>query len=327
MTSLAKTGFTNHIVPMVLLFALTATPAKSQPPPIGIWIDIHVNGPWDYVPYKASASGSDQIALIIPKTPGHDRPVFLVGPHADQDADLLKDIPITTATLHTVIIDGLQTTNCPGHPTSTSTPFRKLPPITKQRIDSVIDGTATGPDGTRLVRYAIVLPKPCYTTSMAIGDSYSKMDVKEVDTTNPQPYTSWMVLHYFVSPVPFTATYDKVPFTFIGENGGSPAVGFVMRADKQKNDPDCDGKSLMSVISSAVLWDITGGIFAQFPQLKADGSQSAAYSSNPKCRSSYYTATPAKMPMEDKAPGSLKIVSVGSGDCHRGQFVINSALP
>ena len=320
MTILAKHQSTYWTVCLMILFALTP---RSGMPQTGMWIEIHVNGPWDFVPYKASALGYDQIALIIPKTKGHDDPVLLAGPHADQGSDLLKDFPITNVTLHTVAIVGLKKGDCPGNPKSTSTPYRNLPPISQPRIDAVIGGTATGSDGTPLPRFAIVLPKPCYTTSIAKGDGYSKIDLKEIDTTSSSLYTSWIVLHYFVSIVPFISLYDDLPLIFIGENGGAPAVSFVMRANKDLNDPECDTKSLMSLIASAALWDITGKIFAQFPQLNSDETQSTTYSPNHRCRSS---SDGSKSAMQESVKGSLGLFSAGSGDCHRGQFVISNAL-
>jgi hypothetical protein len=319
MTSLSHAGLKNCLVPILLLAALCAVPGRSQAQ-TGTWIDIHVNGPWAYVPYSNS-----QIALVVPGTLGHEPPIFLSGPHANGKASQAHEHPISEDVLHTIEISGLESGDCQGRTASSQNTFDLS--IPQSRIDEVLSGKATGTHGEALVRYAIVLPKPCYTSSVPTGDSYVRMDKSEVrETTSPKSYTTWMVLHYYVPAGKFTAKYDKGSITFIGENGEPPSLSFVMRADGGKVSGECDIKSLMSFVASRDLWGVQ--LYAQFPSLDSNDQQTTSYSANPICKSSYYGANaPIAAAHVTHSRKDKSMFSVGSGDCHHAQFTITPALP
>ena len=327
MTSLTKTGTAKYILPMALLFALTPLLTKSQPP-TGTWIEIHVNGPWDFLPYPADAASPKQIVLIAPEVDGHDTPVYLSGPHADQDADSYKDTTISRSVLHVLTISNLMaTSNCPSYPPpAINTSVYNYPNVPPAQIQAAIDGTALDAQKNIIKRYAIVLPQPNYTSGKDV--SYSAIDVNPIQDGPRQskPYTTWMVLHYCVNSEAIKVLYDKTNIDITSDNSRG-ALSFVMRSDMNKtaHSKDCDDKSIASVSASAALLGLTGELYALFPTLTNDEwHQTATWDSTGICKTISKGGIVHTMTLSES--NGMRLFSAGSGDCHKTPIAVNGAI-
>ena len=310
------------LIVTILLFAWLRRPK-------GTWVEIMVNGPWDYLPYQNDASGHQQIVLIVPEIDGHDVPVYFSGPNADEAPGITTETEITYSALHTLLIDWVKgPPDCPSHPVSASHPYFYPKQLLQSQIDTAVAGTVQGPSGTPLHRFAIILPKPCYTSY--VQDDHSKVDMKQIDQQSDGLYTTWMSLHYYVDSVMTKATIDGQPAVFSSAAGSDPALSFVDRADKActPHNLDCDDKSLMSVAASAQLFGLTGKLYAQFPMLNANGTQTTTYCQDQDCKlSNSGMMLQSRMQMGAQPTSDGVLTTAGSGDCHKGQIAFNSALP
>jgi len=260
--------------------SLCTTPSMGQN---GTWVEVMVNGPWDYVPDYAAPPAHPRIILIAPASPGHKPPTILAGPNAAGDK---SNQPQLWPGLYTLSIDKVrERPQCPGNQPSTVSlyPYRN---VSRQNIQDALDGKAVDPTTHKPIpRFAIALPQPCYATSMY--ESRSKMDDSQIDKQVEMAYTTWVSLHYFVDSDFVDATINGLPVTFDSDGGSyPPSLSIVMASDSTSNDNECDAVSLMSVESSAKLLGLTGHLYAQFPMMLGSGStiyQTHNYSSKPKC--------------------------------------------
>ena len=310
------------LIVTVLLFAWLRRPK-------GTWVEIMVNGPWDYLPDSKNASGIQGVVLIVPWIEGHDDPVYFSGPHADKMQESGTETRIAPNRLHTLIINKLKgPLDCPQHPTSTSHPYPYPGELLDSQIDAEIHGQVKDHDGNQSDSFVIILPKPCYTTSMR--EDYSKMGTQQVtNDQSPGLNTTWMSLHYFVTSDEVSSTLDGQSVQFSADAGSGPALSFVMRANTHpsRHNLDCDDKSLMSVKASAGLHGLTGKLYAHFPMLNADGTQTTTYDQDPDCKLSNSGMMLQSRMQTGAQPTKNGLVTAGSGDCHKGQIAFNSALP
>jgi hypothetical protein len=188
---------------------------------------------------------------------------------------------------------------------------------------STINNILYKPNGGGMPRYAVSLPTPDYYTTYSGnwggGFSESKLDVVPIANQLPSHFTTWMVLHYWVSGTSASASLTAVlddngqlpttpPYSFtIDANPKAPkalvpAISLVMAAVKGQNNTVCDSFSQDSFDHATKLWGLTR--YAKFPEEDPSGVQEpGVYAS--RCTSGQ---------------------AAGSADCHSPQMSINGAI-
>lgn len=269
------------------------------------WVEVMVSGPWSYVPDYSISPPYPRIVLVAPTITGHLPPVILPGP------DVTAAPPPAPASYPPMIgqqeltIPGIA--KCPSGNANTGQPYQYPQPIPQGSIAKAI---AKG--------YAILLPAPCYFTSM--HEDRSQMNVTHI-LGNPQqdaPYTTWMSLHYYVNlNASITATINTTPPTTLTFASGAfsdsypPSLSIVIAGDNSINNYECDSLSQDSVRATAKLLGIT--LYSRFPELLGKGPVT------------YQTHKYSKT-CSDSRSGSMSLHAAGSGDCHMAQLNINNAL-
>jgi len=299
----------------------------------GTWVEVMVNGPWDYVLDYSAVPAHPRIVLISPQSLGHGKPVVFAGPDASAPPSSPKTLDPQK---YDLVIDKVrEKPNCPTGQPSSGSMYAYPTHVPKQNIQAAVDGTAIDPDTKQLMpRFAIVLPTPCYFTTMQ--EDRSKMGITPIASQGEEAYATWTSLHYYVDnpdPSKITATIDNTAFTFTSPASSSPYPPslslLIASTSNAVNDNECDSLSLESVQNSAKLLGLAGEMYAQFPELLGSGAtnhQTHLYSSNPKC------VLPASGPMTvthrptSDPKACVCLTSAGSGDCHKAQININGAL-
>lgn len=181
--------------------------------------------------------------------------------------------------------------------------------------------------------YVIRLPYPdLFSTyidanGMYSGYSWSKVNPSDptqpAGTAAPVKLTTTMVLHYGVSSVPSTVTWNTVPVStppvpkIMSTNG----EGITIVATDSKPHPGtskCDDVSVMSINDRNKIFHISHHVL--FPEvLDTQGHQSTIYSSD---------CTPSGMAGSEVFHGDWSHTegATGTGDCHAPQMSINNAI-
>jgi hypothetical protein len=300
-------------------------------------VQIMVNGSWDYVEDPnpnndptAAGRSLNRIVLVAPQTASHNAFAF-----SGNDATKFKDASGAVIGNYQIPKPGVYYLDINNLTQSYS--HKPLPADLKPQVCSNIKPTWQSiptnkirdiiynhPNATGMSRFAISLPTPDYYTTYGgqFGFSESKVDVNPISSQTPANYTTWMVLHYWVTSLPNaapSATFTGIPddgsifslvsYTFTSSSG-TPGISVVMAAVNGMNDYSCDSFSQESFDHATALWGLTR--YASFPAEQASGSGVQIAGSYPGC---------TKCP-----PGKVCIVSGGSADCHACQMSINGII-
>lgn len=311
---------------LVLLFLIAgavATPTLAQTE-----VQIMASGSWDFVeepaPEKDPTSAGqalDRIVLIAPHDDSHAFYIF----SGDNATKFAATNPPPSITDHGIYYFDIQNLiPSAGHKPQTSDTlplnWSNLQPVAQPVSISKIRSVLYTPANQR---FAVSLPKPDYYTTYSgawgPGLSESKVDVLPISNQSPSKFTTWMVLHYWVSAAPkaiLTARLDKdfthpvtlnAPAFSIDSNGATTAtvsaISIVMGAAGTENDFSCDSISQSSFDLSSKLWNWTR--FARFPEEDKSGNQHQGI---------YHSCS------------GMKAMAAGSADCHKGQGSINGAV-
>jgi hypothetical protein len=322
MTFPAKHLTTYWTVCLALLFTLTIRPAMPQ---TGMWIEIHVNGPWDYMPDPVS---SKRVILIAPAIAHHDGPVFFSGPHADQKINKSPETKITSQGTHSLKMNNLPDSSCPAYtpPAIVTSVFNYPTQLPNETIQTVLDRKVPGKPVDPVPSFAMRMPKPNYTSGVTLSKAAIDTQTIKDGATQSKWYTTWMVLHYCVDASASGVLYDDKPVVLTSDHS-QPAVSFVMRSDAQStsHDLDCDDKSIWSVNTSAVLYDLKGSLYARFPRQSTGGVQGSDWDESQTCKTiSESGATHMKAFPSKQTPKT--VTTAGSGDCHKPPIVFNNAI-
>jgi len=298
-------------------------------------VQIMVSGSWDYVedprPDKDPnqiGQTLDRIVLVSPQTVSHAAFVFS-GDNAAKFAPASPGQPPSMTPLPgpgMYYLDISNLTQGSGHKPQPGDVmplnYSNLQPTPQPIRISTINKVLYKQNGGGMPRYAVSLPTPDYYTTYSgnwgEGVSESKVDVAPITSQLPSHYTTWMVLHYWVSTTPASASLTAVldngqlpnmppyPFT-IDANPSAPkavvpAISVVMAAVYGQNNTVCDSFSQDSFDHATQLWGLTR--YAKFPGENPSGvQQPGVYAS--RCTSGQ---------------------AAGSADCHAAQTSINGAV-
>jgi hypothetical protein len=299
--------------------SLFTTPLLGQ-----TWVEIMVSGPWSYVPDYSTSPPYPRIVLVAPPTPGHLPPVIFPGPDVTAaPPPVPASYRPTKGQQRELTIAGFSIANCPPeHASNTGQPYQYPTAVLPTNIATAI------PKG-----YAILLPTPCYFTSM--HEDRSQVSISHI-LGNPQqdaPYTTWMSLHYYVNlSASITATINTTPPTPITFDSGAafsdlyrPSLSIVIAGDNSMNNYECDSLSQGSEQATANLLGIT--LYSRFPELLGSGTvtyQTHKYSR--ACTDSVNGWINSAMSEPAPSKPEAKKKAAGSGDCHMAQTNINNAL-
>jgi len=238
---------------------------------------ILVNGPWSYVedPDKPT-----RVVLIVPYSDHHGPAIIYSGPDAAHYGGKTSFLPGT----YNLEINNVK---CGDHPSSSAQAYA-VPVDVAAVITKVIKDPNYMPN---IPRYTISLPKPCYYTSEYAR--WSKVG-KQLTGTQSTKYTVSMALHYQVSPQVTSAifsgkaadgsiTYNNTEIAFKKDNSGKAGISVVMAAPMSGSSRECDSHSREAFENTKLLFNLD--LYAQYPKLRSDGSQSSVYSNNPNCTS------------------------------------------
>lgn len=233
---------------------------------------IYISGPWVYVP------SANRVVVFVPVSHNHLSPQIFPGDY-------------TQSSGKPILYQGLYKLDLPqglsGGCTNKSNPYRL-----QENLGITIGDTSIQDEVVKhknAARIAVSLPKPaCYISSHT---SESKVGTGP-NTLVQAEYTTLMELHYFVDdgPARLSGTSDDQTVTlnddiaFLTTTGNPPAISLVMMAVDTNSERQCDSYSHESLDFSRLSLALDGKLFAQFPELKADGSgqNKGKYNSCPK---------------------------------------------
>jgi len=227
---------------------------------------IYVSGPWIYA-QDPTTGANDRVVVFVAVSHNHLYPQLFPGgdyTHPDGKPTLYQgfyklDLP-----------NGVS-----GSCTSKSNPYRL-----KENLTITIGGTVINDEIVShkyAERIAISLPKPaCY---MSLHTSESQVGTAPNKLVQDK-YTTLMALHYFVGNgrAHLSGTSDDSTVTlnddiaFVSTTQDPLAISLVMMAKDTKSEILCDSYSHESLVFSRRSLALDGKMFAQFPELKADGS-------------------------------------------------------
>lgn len=237
---------------------------------------IMVNGPWTYL---SDPSATGRVLLITPLSGSshHHDPILFSGPNATNPSPS-NPLPIKKGLSTLTFVSDLANCEANSHTANESSPKAYAVHLSDPEIKKLQDNLKSD------LGYAVQLPEPCYYSTLST--SRSKIDRKPIKPqTAEEPYTTWMVLHYWIDP--------SVP-AILSTNAGTQAVDFKQLApfpypalsfevwSEDIEDVECDSHSFESFKETLHLLGKSGALHVRFPII-VGGTQSATYSESGNC--------------------------------------------
>ena len=303
------------ILLLVFLAAFTSAASFAQTE-----VEIEIAGPWSYVQDPADSS---RIIIVSPNV-GHTMEVF-------KGDDAFNYPPGPSLPLGSHRLD-FATLSCGSVPAPSAHFLYPANGVSAQNIQNVLASGSVA---------SMSLPKPCSYETQVEG-IFKYNGIRKVTTSDPErSFTTWMTLHYKVTPSTTGAALDKglgappdIPFE---TNSGSTKKGIsvILHLDTAP-DQSCDSHSANAFDATLSLWNLPH-VYRAFPQVKDLGSsnQQKPGSYTPTCAQTFNIPSSA---MTNDSQSSVKRgpkkavtrkshkKAPGRADCHAAQVNVNGVV-